>query len=406
MKNTQSEQVRTSLRSGFAWTLAGNLTNGLSQWVILACIARLSSADVLGEYALATALALPVAMFTHLNLRAVIATDVKNEHPFRDYQLVRVAVSGVGLLGASAVALVAFGPSGLLPAAILISLGQQAENLSDLYYGAMQREHRLDRVAQSMIARALLTVLLVGFALYFSPSAAAAATGFASGRLLSCLIWDVRYPLLGRNEHTRRPSEVLWAALPLGAVLLLISLTANAPRYAIGNLLGTKELGGYAAVAAMVQAGATAINALGQSATTQLAQAWSSGNRTRFRKLALALIVFSILLGGAATVASLFLGGALLTVAYTGEFARYSGLLTAMFASAIFSWIGISLGYINTSTRAFRAQLPLLGLVTAASFAVSYLTVPHLGLYGAALALALAALVQIAGQTGILLRSW
>lgn len=405
MKNTQSH-VRTSLRSGFAWTLAGNLANGLSQWVILALVARLGSAEVLGEYALASALALPVAMLTHLNLRAVLATDVQGEHPFRDYQTVRLAVSAAGLLCAFAAGFVAFGPSRLFVAAILISLALQAENLSDLYYGAMQREHHLARVAQSMIARALVTVLLVGFALHFSPSVPAAATGFASGRLLSSLLFDVQYRINSSTEQTQFPWAVLKAALPLGAVLMLISLTANAPRYAIGDLLGTRELGGFAAVAAMVQAGATAINALGQSATTQLAQAWTGGNRPRFRKLAFALIAFSVLLGGAAVIGSAAFGSFILSAAYTAEFSRYRRLLTVMFAAAILSWVAVSLGYINTSTRAFRAQLPLLAAVAAVSFAVSYLTVPHLGLYGAVLALAVAALVQIAGQLSILQRSW
>jgi O-antigen/teichoic acid export membrane protein len=58
-----------------------------------------------------------------------------------------------------------------------------------------------------------------------------------------------------------------------------------------------------------------------------------------------------------------------------------------------------------TSARSFLAQMPLLVVVTAASAVASWLLVPRLGLDGAALAVALAACVQIAGEAWILRRA-
>src|SRR4051794_930351 len=84
-----------SLRSGFAWTAAGNIANGFGQWAILAVIAKLGSAEVLGQFALANAIALPVALLAHLNLRTVYATDTAGLHPFADYRVVRVVANSV-----------------------------------------------------------------------------------------------------------------------------------------------------------------------------------------------------------------------------------------------------------------------------------------------------------------------
>src|SRR3954447_7257933 len=85
-----------SLRSAFAWSFAGNVVNGFSSWAVLALIARLTSIEVLGQYALAVAVASPVAMLAHLNLRTVLATDVTNEHPLADYYAVRVWTAAAG----------------------------------------------------------------------------------------------------------------------------------------------------------------------------------------------------------------------------------------------------------------------------------------------------------------------
>lgn len=52
---------RASLRSGFAWTLAGNGLYALSQWAVLSLLAKLGGRQMLGEYALAVAVTAPVA---------------------------------------------------------------------------------------------------------------------------------------------------------------------------------------------------------------------------------------------------------------------------------------------------------------------------------------------------------
>ena len=53
---------------------------------------------MLGEYALAMAIATPVGLFSHLNLRAVLATDMERRHPFGDYLAVRMGTAGLGIL--------------------------------------------------------------------------------------------------------------------------------------------------------------------------------------------------------------------------------------------------------------------------------------------------------------------
>src|SRR5271157_808606 len=135
-----------SLRSGFAWTLAGNGVYAAGQWAILSLFAKLGSGEMLGEYALAIAITSPVVMLSHLNLRAVLATDIAEKHPFGDYLAVRLAATALGL---AVIAILGFATGRSASMAIVIlaaGIAQSAENVSDIYYGAMQRRERMDSI--------------------------------------------------------------------------------------------------------------------------------------------------------------------------------------------------------------------------------------------------------------------
>ena len=79
-------------------------------------------------------------------------------------------------------------------------------------------------------------------------------------------------PVLCSFGH-RRGSPVAWTALPVGLVLMLISLSVNVPRYFISHHHGQRELGVYSAIANLMVAGTMVMTALGQAASPRLASA-------------------------------------------------------------------------------------------------------------------------------------
>jgi O-antigen/teichoic acid export membrane protein len=388
-----------SLRSNFAWTFAGNALYAAGQWALLSLLAKLGGSEMLGEYALAMAITAPVAMLSHLNLRALIATDVTGKHPFGDYLTVRLGATVVGL---AAIALLAEGN----PVILAVGIAQSAENISDAFYGSLQRRERMDRIARSMIARAVLSALALGVVLWQTRSIVAAASALAAARIISLLLFDVRgaEPLV----RTTRANQltILRTALPLGVVLMLVTLNTNLPRYAIERSLGTRELGVFAAAASFLTGGNTVVNALGQSATPRLARYFAAGEGSSFRRLTLQLTAISALLGAAGVAGALLLGAQLLRLLYRAEFAPYANVLAAVMAAAIPIYIASTLGYVITSVRMFDAQLPLFGAVAATCAAAAWVLVPRFGLMGAPAALGLAACVQGAGELLILKRAF
>lgn len=396
------------MRSGFAWTLAGNGLYAAAQWAMLSLLAKLGGREMLGEYALAVALTAPVAMLAHLNLRAVLATDVGGRRRFSDYLAVRFGVSGLGLAAMAVMALV-FGRSGAMAAVIFLTgLAQTSETVSDAYYGAMQRRDEMDRIARSMMARGVLSALAFGVVLWMSGNLVWAVASIAAGRLLVLAAYDRRKGPAGEaGEGTSWAGamSILRQALPLGGVLMLVSLNTNLPRYVIERSMGVGELGVFAAVASFVTAGATIVNALGQAAMPRLARYASQREPAQFLSLVVKLgaLVFGLGLAGVAGAA--LLGKMVLTLAYRPEYAAYSGLLVGVMGAAIPAYVAAAMGYAVTAARAFDAQVPMFCLVAVICGCASWLLVPRLGLAGAAVAMAVAAAAQIGGQTLILRRA-
>jgi len=396
-----------SLRANFAWTLAGNVFNAASQWALLSLIAKLGSARMLGEYALGLAIAMPVAMLAHLNLRAVLATDVERRHPFGDYLAVRAGASAAGVLATAAV--VAASGCGGRPAAVTLIIGMAlaAEAVSDLYHGLMQRRERMDLIARSMVIRGMAAVAGLGATLWITRSLVWAVAAFALSRAAVLAVYDC--PRGSRGEKLERSGassqlEILRAALPLGAVLMLVSLTTNLPRYAIERFLGTTELGAFAAVASALTVGNTLVNALGQTATPRLARLFSARELARFRGLAAKLAALAFSLGIAGAIAAALAGKFVLAIVYRPEYSAYSGLLVGIMGAGMMLYTAVALGYVITSARSFAPQLPLLAAVAGSCGAAAWLLVPRFGLAGAAAAIATAAAVQVTGQLIILSR--
>jgi O-antigen/teichoic acid export membrane protein len=305
----------------------------------------------------------------------------------------------------AAIALASGYPPVVTASMVLVGISLSADIISDTYFGALQRGERMSVIARSMIARGFLSLAAFGAVLFLTHRLVPAVAALAAARIAVLIVYDRPKGSTGQllsHSETRVQFEIFRTALPLGIVLMLVSLTSNIPRYAVERHMGTRDLGVFAAVAAFLAVGSTVANALGQSATPRLARYFSAGDLGEFRGLTLRLTGLVVLLGIAGVLVAAFLGGFLLRVLYRPDYVRYGGLLVKVMAAGVCVYVAVVLGYVITSARSFLAQMPLLAVVAATSAAASWLLIPSMGLDGAAVAVAIAASVQIGGEMLIL----
>jgi O-antigen/teichoic acid export membrane protein len=419
------EHKTLALRHNLSWSLTGNVLYALTQWGMVVVLAKLGTPEMVGQFALGLAVTAPVIMFTNLNLQVVQATDARNHYRFQDYLSLRFVTTTVALLLILGLVFVADYRLETALVILLMGLAKAFEAVSDIFYGLLQKHERMDRVAKSMILKGILSLSTLAIVVYFTNSLVWGVISLAfvwatvlfgydtysGAHILTILpqttdkviLLDSTKPasLLRPTWAPHILARLAWLALPLGLVMALISLNMNIPRYFVNGYLGEHELGIFAAIAYIMVAGQLAVTALGQSTSSRLARYYAAYDGVAFRTLLFKLLCITALLGVTGVLIALVAGEQVLMVFYGPEYAESADVFVWLMAAAGISYMSSILGYGMTAARYFQIQLPLFGFVGFISTVLCFLLVPTAGLQGAAMALLVAAVVQLCGSLAI-----
>ena len=389
------ETPALGLRLNFAWTFAGNIVYGASQWFVLIELAKLGSPELVGRFSFGLAVTAPLFIFTNLQLRSIQATDVHGEYEFGDYLGLRLLGNLVALLGVAIVVGVTGFTLETTGVVLAIAAAKAFEAVSDIIYGLMQHRERMDRVAISLMFKGLVSVIAVGATMIAARSAAWAALAMAVGWLVVLIVYDLpnAWAMLSSRRKTGLSIRPRWSgklllkltvfSAPLGLSMLLTTVNLNVPRYFIEGYLGPRQLGIFTAMAYIVVAGTTVVTALGQAATPKMAEYYGTGQRAAFQLLLSKLVAVGAAIGLVTVVASLWFGRQLLTVMYRPEYASRNDVFVWLMAAGGVGYIASFLGYGVTATRAFRRFVVPSLFSTALAIASGFL-IPRFGLTGAA----------------------
>lgn len=442
-----------TLRRNFSWTFTGNLVYAASQWGMLVLLAKLGSPEMVGQFTLGLAVTAPVIMFTNLQLRAIQATDAKHQYVFADYLGLRLVGTGLALLIIAGITLKAGYRWETSLVILAIALAKAFESVSDVFYGLIQQHERMDRIAIALMIKGPLSLLFLGLGVHLTGSVLGGAVGLAVAWAIVLIACDTRNgALILKNfpkaetdnfsgtqslrseveEHseltenyTHQPTltspekgaekkhnqllprwhlptlgKLIWLALPLGFVMMLISLNTNIPRYFIERYLGERQLGIFGAISYLMVAGQMVVSALAESASPRLAKYYAAGNSSAFRGLLFKLVGVGAVLGGAGVLVAALAGREILTLLYRPEYGQQADLFVWLMVAAGMGYVSSFLGYGMTAARYFRVQMPLFALVTGTSAIACLWLIPAKGVRGAAIALIIAAIVQASFSLG------
>lgn len=411
-----------TLRRNFSWTFIGNLIYSGCQWGMLVVLAKLGNPEMVGTFTLGLAVTAPVMMFSNLQLRDIQTTDAKNHYLFNDYLGLRLITTGLALPIILWITLATGYKGETAIVIILIGFAKGLESISDVFYGLLQKHEKMDRMAVSVMMKGPLSLLMLSIGTYISGSIVWGVVGLVIAWACILLIWDIpsyrwlinKFTSEGEipdslGGKTAKPRwqlgtirKLIWLSLPLGLVMMLISLNANIPRYFLEQSLGKKELGVFAALAYLIVAGNMVVSALGSAARPRLAKYYAGGNVSAYQKLLLQLVAIACLLGLSGILVAWVAGGQILTIVYQPEYAKYTELLIWLMVTAGIGYVSSFLGEGMTAARYFRTQIPLFIIVTSTSAIASFWFIPKNGLKGAAIALMIAEIVRIIFTLGVI----
>jgi FkbM family methyltransferase len=414
---TIQQREVSSLRANFTWTLVGNAVYSGGQWATLIILAKLTRPEMVGQYALALAIVLPVFMLTSLQLRSVVTTDVQERIGFQDYLAFRLVSTGLALVIILGITLTSAYRWQLRAVILMMGLAQAIEAISDIYYARLQLKERLDRVSKSMITRTALSAVGLTVGAYFGQSLLFGIAGIVLARAIVLSAYDMRRRTHNLEAQSERffqhevlkprwdlvvQRELLCLGLPLGIIALLASLNSTIPRYFIEHALGERALGIFSAVAFMFAAGSMAIVSLGQSAFTRLASSYAAGNLIEFRSVLARLLAVGATFGVCGIIVARAAGREIISTLFRPEYAEHSDLLVIMMVAGAIQYLAALIGAAATAARFFKPQIPLLATVVVTSGIVSYWLIPTYGLLGAGFAIVFVSVVLLSGETILL----
>lgn len=404
---------RMSLRANVAWTTCGNFVYAVSQWAMLASIAKLGSPAMVGEFALGLAVSAPVYMFTNMQLRSIQATDARGDYTFADYFGLRLICSLVGLLAIGAIALYGGGAHENVLVVAVVGAAKYFESMSDAIYGYCQKHERMKLIAISLMIKGIGSVVTLAFVLQRTHNIVIATCAMAFVWFLLFVILDIRWAaqLLRLEPAEMRSWLPRWSqgavgklcvlAFPMGLQTMLASVTISIPRYVVAHDLGTATLGIYAAMAYFIAAGQTVITAVGNSIQARLSRSWFA-SIPEFRRLALRCSVFAFSVGLVATCIAALAGKPILTTFYRPEYATHVGTFELLMFASGFFYVGSILNAAVAAVRWFWFYtLTYIGVPVVTIFAAWFL-VPAYGLFGAAVATLAYCIGHALVPTGIL----
>jgi O-antigen/teichoic acid export membrane protein len=396
-----------SLLTNFSWIFVGNLVYAGCQWAMLVVLAKFGSPEMVGQFALGLAITAPVIMFTNLHLRSIQATDSRREFLFGHYLGLRLISTPLALLITAGIIVLSGYHWEISLIILAIAVAKAFESISDVFYGLLQQHEQMDRIAKSMILKGLVSLVALASGLYLSGSLFWGIIGLVITWALILFGYDVRSSAMilqsfPRTSEGRTPTQSTWAepsqpiwntqklqklawlAFPLGVVMMLNSLNINIPRYMIERYLGERELGIFAAMAYVMVAGSTVIDAIGQSSSPRLAKYYAIGNLSAFRRLLLKLIGIGALMGGIGVLIALFAGQEVLILLYRLEYSRYADVFLWLLIGTGIGYISSLLGYAIMAARYFRIQIPLNLVFIMVLTVASMFLIPTYNLLGAA----------------------
>jgi O-antigen/teichoic acid export membrane protein len=397
-----------SLRQNFSWTLVGNVFYSACQWGILIVLAKLGTPEMVGTFTFAFAVTAPLFMFFNLQLRVVQATDAQAQFTFNDYLGLRLASTVMALGSLAFIAAMLPYEHSTIVVVLIIGMAKAIESISDVCYGYMQQQERMDFIAVSLIGRGALSLILLVIGVMTFRTVLGGVIGLAVAWLVMLVGYDLRvmrrfvktfteqgFQSLKPIWQWQTQQKLMGLTLPLGFVMLLISLNTNIPRYFIEHFLSPRDLGIFAAIAYLMLVGSIVQGALAQAASPRLAKYYTDGRRRAFASLLFNLIGLGALLGGIGVGVTWLLGKQLLTLLYKAEYAQYSDLLVWLMVAAALEYISAFLGTGITCARYFRVQVPLFATTAVVMAIACFFLIPSQGLSGIPTAMIMTGVLRV-----------
>lgn len=395
-----------NLRTKLSWSLGGNLTYALSQWLIITVIARFGSTEDLGIYSLGLAITAPIVLFFSFQLRTILATDSEDEYKFPQYLGSRIVHLTLSFIMIVPIAILYDNDKKTIIVILLMGLVKYIEALSDICMGYFQKNGRVDLIGKSQFYRGITTAFIVSILYISTQNIVLSIIGLLFVMLLRFILYDIRklkpytkvVPVFESSWH-----KLMKMAFPLGVASLISSLNTNIPRYFLDYFWGVEEVGIFSALYYVLIAGNMFLTPISLLAAPRIANAYNKATINSFVKVniqlsAIVTIIFFVFISLILTKGEL-----ILTILYGKEYAFYLESFIVLSFSLLFGFLTTFFALSAVAARVIKIQPFVNFMVMIVTILASYYCIRFNGILGASYSLLISRIFQMLFSLGLLL---
>lgn len=404
-----------SVKQIYIWNILGSIANALTSMILLMLVTRTSDSLHADMFSIGFALAQQFVTIGIFQVRNYQATDVQEKFRFRDYFFFRVLTCCV-MMAVSFGYIVLKGYSqekGII--VFLLCLSKVVEALSDVYQGFFQQKERLDLAGKTLVLRSCVNCTVFGFTLFIWKDMMLSVICMLVSSFLCFWFYERsryrKFPKIIQDSYSvreflRKSKEIFLQCFPLFINGFLIMSIYNAPKNAIDSLCGQQsQLSGMQTDYNILFMPASVINLFLiflRPYMTHMAYAWTSGQKSRFRKLILQMTLGISIFSLFTIIGAWILGIPILELVYGKNLSMYRRELLVLILGGMFSSLATVFDNIITVIR-YQHFLVISYIISwATALIISGPMVERLQITGAALVFLLTMVILAGVNVGIL----
>ena len=396
-----------SLLNKAKWLLSGNILFAFSQWLMLIMFSHFSSPMQLGYYSYALAITAPIFMLSNLQLRPLVVADFNLEKKFSFSEYLSLRLMTILLAILISLFFIDWENNLALSIVLVVILIKASEAVSDIIYAYYNANKKTKFISRSLTFKSILVIVLSFCVLYITHNIVYSLAATLIGYLFVLGLLDIRQNINHLREidfFDKKSIKIMQIGLPLGVAVMLVSLQTNIPRYFLEHYSNVELVGIYTILYYFIVIGGIVINSVCQYLSPSFSAFYRDLKIEDLKKTIRNAFFIALSLGIVGLVISLFLNDFIIRILYGNDYLAYAYLLPYIMIAGIFTYLSVVNGYLLTSLKLLKIQMPIFLILVCLTVIYSYLLIPAYGLIGAVYTTILSAVSQFLISSFIIYR--
>lgn len=389
----------------------GNVVYLGCTWLLTVLVVRVSGYDDAGVLSIAMSVGNIFYFIGMYGMRSFQSSDVTHKYSDKTYIKTRFVTVGISILlclGYLGISRLFGGGYGLYTsAAVLIYLLYRSlEAGSDVLFGELQKDGRLDICGISMSVKGILSVV-VFFVLLKLTDLNVAMLGMVAVAAALMVFYDYnRYKALHNEPETEAVGtvkELLIEGFPMLLTTLFPIIITALPRLALEFYYDKTLLGIYASICTPTVIITTLVPNILCPFMTLYGKLYNEGKNGKLMRMFLLSLLLTVALGAVACLCAWLLGDWALSLLYNEQILEYTYIFVPIIIATVVYALSMCGNSVLISIRTPVALTVFSGAAFAVCVVISYPLAKEYGMWGTVFGFGLPFLVQLLLQTGYII---